>query len=128
MEKTILAAYSSLTVVSALLSILAFTVLVRCHKPGDYGSTLKMALGLFFMSFFQFIDRAWWTVWKDRYISRDSSAWMLDHAIPMLAPLAMTGGALLVIMALTEDSPHKRVFNLCFGGVLCVFFLSWMKA
>ncbi len=121
MEKAILGAYSALTIADFLLFILALTVLAKCINQQSFNGTFKMSIGLALWSGCQAIDRAWWTVWKSRYIAREPSAWMYDQIIPFIAPICMTAGILLVILSLTEDSPYRRFFGICCGSVLCVF-------
>lgn len=121
MEKAILGAYSALTVADFLLFILALSVLAKCVNQQSFNGTFKMAVGLALWSGFQFLDRAWWTIWKSRYISREPSAWMYNHEVAFFAPIFMTGGILLVILSLTEDSPYRRFFGVCCGAIFCGF-------
>lgn len=127
MDKWILAAYSGLTVAALMVCILGLTVLVRCVKDRDYGTTFFMSLGFTLWSGFQFIDRGWWTVWKNGHISRKPVSWMLNHEMALLNPLMMIAGMLCVILSLTQDSPNKRIFNICASVILCVIFMAYLK-
>lgn len=127
MDKWILAAYSGLTVSALMVSILGMTVLAKCVKDREFGTTFVMAFGFTLWSGFQFIDRGWWTVWKNSYISRKPSAWMLNHEMALINPLMMIAGMLCVILSLTQDSPNKRIFNICLSVILCVIFMTYLK-
>lgn len=127
MDKWILAAYSGLTVSALMVCILGLTVLAKCIKDKDFGTTFIMSVGFTLWAGFQFIDRGWWTVWKNGYISRKSVSWMLNHEMALINPLMMITGMLCVILSLTQDSPNKRIFNICVGVVLCVIFMAYLK-
>ena len=127
MERLILESYKGLTITALMVFILAVTVLLKCHKDEDYGSTFRLSLAISGWMFGEFLMRAWWTVWKSRYISREPSQWMQDHEIVLFSSYLMIGSGIYLIKALTEDSPYGRLWKLCAIVVGCVMMLGMMK-
>lgn len=126
MDKVILAAYSGLTITSLMVSILGFSILYRCYKDRDFGSTFFITLAITMNWGAQFISRSWWTVWKDRYISSETTMWMLDHSIVLWCVIFMILSGLLFIKTLTEDSPYGILWKSCASIIFFVMFLVWV--
>lgn len=128
MGKTILAAYNGLTVTALGVSILALTVLLKSYKDGDYHngekSTFWIATALTGWMAAECVSRAWWSVWKSGYLSREPVSWMLDHPVVLLCVTVKIACGILLIKALTEDSPHGRLWKLCAGLVGCVVLMG----
>lgn len=127
MDRWILAAYSGLTVSALMVCMLGITILLKCVKDRDFHTTALLSLGFTLWSGFQFVDRGWWTIWKNYYISKKPSTWMLNHEMALINPVMMIVGMMMVILALTHDSPNKRIFNICLSVVLCVIFMAYLK-
>lgn len=127
MEKLILAGYSSLTITCLMVSILGLSVLYKCHKDKDYGDVFLVSLAISMGAMGQFFMRGWWTLWKDRYISREPSAWMMDHPIVFFCTVLMVASGILFIKALTQESPYGRLWKLCLTVILCVGLMAYLK-
>jgi len=125
----ILAAYNGLTCAALAVCILALTVLVKSYKDGDYyypqkKSTFWIAVALTGWMGAECISRAWWSIWKSGYISREPVSWMLDHPIVLACVTVKIGCGILFVKALTEDSPQGRLWKICAGLVGCVVILG----
>lgn len=127
MGKLILASYSGLTISSLMVAILGLSVLYKCHKDKDYGNVFYISLAITMGSMGQFILRGWWTIWKDGYMSREPVAWMMNHPIVLFCTLLMIVSGVLLIKALTEDSPYGRLWKLCLTVILCVGLMAYLK-
>lgn len=130
MGKTILAAYNGLTVADLAVCILALTVLIKSYRDGDYyhrKSTFWIAVALTGWMGAETVLRAWWSVWKQGYMSREPVAWMMDHPVVLVCVTVKIACGILFIKALTEDSPQGRLWKLCAGLVGCVVFLGVVK-
>lgn len=132
MEKLILAAYSGLTCAALSVFILALTVLAKSYKDGDYlhkskKHTFWIAVALTGWMGAEAVSRAWWSVWKSGYISREPVSWMLDHPVVLLCVTVKIVCGILFIKALTEDSPQGRLWKVCAGLVFCVVLLGVME-
>lgn len=123
MDQLILAAYKCLTITSLMACILGLTVLAKCYKEQNYGTTFWLSVAVSLGWFGEFLMRAWWTIWKERYISRETSSWMYDHGVVLLACCLMIGSALLFIKTLTENSDYGTMWIVC---TLISFFVFWM--
>ena len=127
MEKTILAAYKGLTCAALSVFILALTVLAKSYRDGDYKSkksTFLFAIALSGWMAAEAVSRAWWSVWKEGYQSREAVAWMIDHPIVLACVTVKIICGILFIKALTEDSPQGRLWKICAGLVFCVVLLG----
>ena len=130
MEKTILAAYNGLTLTALAVCILALTVLAKSYKDGDYyhnKSTFWISVALAGWMGAEFVSRAWWSVWKQGYISREPVSWMMDHPLVLACVTVKIACGILFVKALTEDSPQGRLWKLCAGLVGCVVILGMVK-
>jgi H+/Cl- antiporter ClcA len=126
MDQIILAAYKSLTVTALMAFTLGLTVLVKCYKENSFGSTFWFCIALTLGWFGEFLMRAWFTIWKERNISRESSAWMQDHGIVLLSCCLIIASGLLFIKTLTEDSQYGMVWILCTGVSFFAFWMSYV--
>lgn len=128
MAQTILAAYNGLTCAALAVFILALTVLIRSYKDGDYRngkkSTFWIAVGLTGWMGAEAVSRAWWASWKQGYISRDAVSWMLDHPIVLACVTVKIICGIILVKALTEDSPQGRLWKLCAGLIGCVVLMG----
>jgi hypothetical protein len=129
MDRMILAAYNGLTCAALAVCILALTVLVKSYKDGDYyypqkKSTFWIAVALTGWMGAECISRAWWSIWKSGYISREPVSWMLDHPIVLACVTVKIGCGILFVKALTEDSPQGRLWKICAGLIGCVVILG----
>lgn len=130
MEKIILAAYSGLTCASFAVFILALSVLVKSYKDGDYiyqKSTFWISVALTGWMGAETVSRAWWSVWKSGYLSREPVSWMIDHPVVLACVTAKIVCGIVFIKALTEDSPQGRLWKLCAGLVCCVVLLGVIR-
>jgi len=124
MDQIILAAYKSLTITSLMACILGVTVLAKCYKENNFGTTFWFSMAITIGWFGEFLMRSWWTVWKERYLSRETSSWMYDHGIVLLASCLLILSGLLFIKTLTEDSKYDNVWIIC---TLVSFVTFWMS-
>lgn len=128
MQKEILAAYSGLTVTALMVFILGFSILYKCHKDDNYGSTFWMSVAVTMTWGSEFILRIWWTIWKNAYLSRQPVSWMMDHYIVFWSVIMMIISGLLFIKTLTDQdgSPNPQLWKSCAWVVLCVILMSWV--
>jgi len=126
MEQIILASYKSLAVTALMTFILGFNVLAKCYRERNYGSTFWFSVAICLGWFGEFLMRSWFTVWKERHISRESSSWMQDHGIVLLACCLMIASGLLFIKTLTEDSEYGIIWVICAFVSFTVFWMSYV--
>lgn len=129
MERLILAAYNGLTCASLAVFILALTVLVKSYKDSDHiheKSTFWIAAALTGWMAAETAFRAWWSVWRSGYLSREPVSWMLDHPIVLLFVTVKIVCGIIFVKALTGDSPHGRLWKLCAGLIGCVVILGML--
>ena len=132
MEQTILAAYNGLTCAALAVCILAITVLMKSYKDGDYyhpdkKSTFWIGVGLTGWMGAEALNRAWWSVWKKGYISREPVAWMMDHPVVLACVTVKIICGIILVKALTEDSPQGRLWKICAGLIGCVVLMGMVK-
>lgn len=130
MEKEILGAYNALFAGCAFLFILGLTILRKSYVDGDYiknKSTFEMCLGLTTYFGSESFLRGWWACWKSGYLSRDAISWMYDHELVFYMNCVKILSVILIIKALTEDSPYGRMWQICAGVVCFVGIMGWLK-
>lgn len=130
MDKEILGAYSALFIACACLFILGLTILYRSYLDKDYRknkSTFEMCLGLTTYFGAESILRGWWVYWKSGYLSRDAISWMYDHELVFYTNCVKILSVVLIIKALTEDSPYGRLWQTCAFVIFCVGVMGWLK-
>lgn len=130
MQKEILGAYNALFTACAFLFILGLTILRKSYADGDYKqnkSTFEMCLGLTAYFGAEFILRGWWAYWKSGYLARDAVSWMYDHQLVFYTNCVKILSVVLIIKALTEDSPYGRLWQTCAFVIFCVGVMGYLK-
>jgi len=126
MDQIILAAYKCLTITALMATILGLTVLAKCYKEKNFGSTFYFSLALTLGWLGEFLMRAWFTIWKERYISRETSSWMQDHGIVLLSCCLIIASGLLFIKTLTEETRYDIIWVLCSAVSFFVFWMAYV--
>lgn len=126
MGKIILAGYSGWAICGLMVFVLSFSVLYKCHKDKNYGSTFWLSLALTGTWIQQFSNMTWWTVWKSRHLSNQTTLWMLDHSFVLWNICLIIFSGLLFIKVLTQDSKYGDIWKLCSIVVFGVIAIVWL--
>lgn len=122
-EAVILAEYSGAALITLMITSIGASVAYRCYKMGQMDYTFRIALALVINNFFMSCFSMWRAIYTMRRMRNEPSAWMMDHWIIPVFVIGIVIGGLIIIKALTEDSPYDRMMTVCTASVIFIMAL-----